>query len=117
MFKKGNPGGPGRPKKLYSRSTECKFVIESFLGKTIPQRLMEIAKANPRMEVDILTTLLPFCYPKLGSVDITAHMDGPKETSEEIKKVAHELKEMKHLKDSFEVSDADFKAIEIEKIP
>ena len=46
-------------------------IVELALGQTIPDRILQIvqATADPKWEVEILTGLMPYCYPKLTSVE------------------------------------------------
>ncbi len=74
-FEKGHRHATGRPKgSLNKIRTVARDSIESVLGKSIPERLMELATLNPRHEADILISLLPYCYPKLHAVDIEAQV-------------------------------------------
>lgn len=45
-------------------------VVEETLGKSIPERLLELAKQQPENEVIILKELMPYCYCKLAPVAI-----------------------------------------------
>lgn len=69
----GRPKGGKNLKKVILRE-----VIETaLLGKSIPEYIMEKIntdprlKSDPRLEIDILMDLMPYCYPKVQAVEIT----------------------------------------------
>lgn len=77
QFQKGKPRHPnagrraGTPNKSTLVASEVVSIV--YEGKSIPERLAEIAKTNRKYEVQILIALLPYCCPKLTSMEITNH--------------------------------------------
>lgn len=61
--KKGTPNGERRL---------AREIIENALQKSIPERLLELCIIYPDKEPDILQSLMPFCYPKLQTMQISA---------------------------------------------
>lgn len=91
MFKAGQPRpqNAGRRKGTPNKATqELRDTIRAALGgKSIAERMMQIAKEKPMLELQILTELLPYESPKLTSTtieaDVTNH-DGDKESVDEL---------------------------------
>jgi len=72
-FVKGNKLGRGRPKGSPNKDKRTvRDIIEGVLGKSIPERLLELAKMKPQQEQDILIALMPYTYPKLQSTEVKA---------------------------------------------
>lgn len=83
-FEKGRTKTGGRTKGSQNKSRKLvRDIVEGALnGKTIPERLLELTNGNPDREIDVLTDLLPYCYPKLQAVDITSVPDGGESSDE-----------------------------------
>lgn len=99
MRPKGSDKTPGSGIKKGQTHAESKKrtvreIVEQCLGKTIPERLLEIAKENPLKEAEILDGLMPYTYPKLQAVEMKATVDHT-ETTEAIQELADQLRQMK----------------------
>lgn len=94
-FIKGQPKKGGRQKGTPNRSKVfVKEIVEAALGKSIPDRLLEIAKAQPREEKEILLALLPYAYPKLQSTEIEATIHGDVEVTVYVEQALKEIEAM-----------------------
>lgn len=83
-FKKGapRPANAGIKKgqtHAESKKRTVREIVEACLGKTIPERLLEIGKNHPDKEADILEGLMPYTYPRLAAVEVKAEVDVPTE--------------------------------------
>ncbi len=59
----------GRKKGTPNKANRAfREILEEGLGKTIPERLLELIQANPDHETETLLQLLPYCYCKLAPV-------------------------------------------------
>lgn len=67
-----------------SKKRTVREIVEACLGKTIPERLLEIAAGNPEKEADILDGLMPYTYPRLAAVEMKAEVDIPTETVDDL---------------------------------
>lgn len=76
----------GTPHK-YSRACLVRDIVQEKLGKSIPERLLELSKLMPDREADILLDLMPYCHPKLAQIDMTAQAALLNETSGDSKVV------------------------------
>lgn len=75
-FVKGHKKLGGRAKgQVSSEKKLAREIIEGVLKKTIPERLLEIAQRQPAKETEILLALLPYCYPKLQSMEVAATLE------------------------------------------
>lgn len=75
-FEKGHKkiGGnvKGQPNKERRMVRE---IVEACLGSTVPELLLEeLARATPKLKVQILEGLMPYCYPKLQSIEVSAEV-------------------------------------------
>ena len=81
-FKKGQKGGPGRPKGLPNKSTQAaKEAIAAFVDGNADRLqgwLDEIAKEKgPQAAFECFSTLLEYHVPKLARQEITGKDNGP----------------------------------------
>lgn len=88
-FKKGapRPANAGIKKgqtHAESKKRTVREIVEACLGKTIPERLLEIAEKHPEKEADILDGLMPYTYPRLAAVEMKAEVDIPTETVDDL---------------------------------
>lgn len=61
-------------------------IVEAFYGgKSVIQRLLELAQKNPRDELDILKAILPYCHPKLVATEVTQPEKDSDEKVQELK--------------------------------
>lgn len=70
-------GTPNKDKNL------VRDIVEQCLGKSIPARLIEIAKKDPRQEASILEGLMPYAYARMQAIEVTADVES-NSTSEEV---------------------------------
>lgn len=90
---KGHPKWGGRKKGTPNKvNAAVREIVEQVLGKTIPERLLEIARDRPREEPDILMALLPYSYPKLAQTQIIG--DVTLNASEEINRLVEEWEKL-----------------------
>lgn len=98
-FVKGQKKTGGMKKGFISPQKQIvREVIEKSLGKSIPERLMELSGGDPDKETDILLDLMPYCYPKLQALQIShdpSQDKSPKELVEEREKDYEEIMRMK----------------------
>lgn len=98
MFKPGNKKIAGRQKGTPNKNKQVvREIVEAALGKSIPDRLIEIAKSNPRLEAGILADLLPYAHPKLQAVEHSGEI-GNTAASEAVKELSDWLKKTRELK-------------------
>jgi len=63
-FKKGNPG---RPKGALGKDTRTvRDMIESALGRSIPEEMLRLAGENKQDKLRVMESLLPYTYRKLA---------------------------------------------------
>jgi hypothetical protein len=72
-FVKGQSKIGGRQKgSLNKNKLAVREIVEKALGKTIPESLLEIAESlDPEKRANLLMDLMPFCYPKLQTIECT----------------------------------------------
>jgi hypothetical protein len=74
-FEKGHPKYGGIKKGETQRERRVvREIVEECLGSTLPQRLLSLAKNSPKLEIQILEGLMPYCYPRLQSVEMNAEI-------------------------------------------
>lgn len=96
MFQKGNPKPPGSGRKPGQPNKHTQAVRDAikaaYNGKTLVERLLEIAKEKPSREEDILKELLPYESYRLSAAtveaDVTTHNqeDRAKEVADELER-------------------------------
>lgn len=73
-FEKGHKKIGGRTKGAINRKT-FREIFEEGLGKSIPERLLELCKQRPSEEKDILKIVLPYSYAKLQNIEMSGSVD------------------------------------------
>ena len=97
-FQKGHLKRGGRQKGVPNKDkATVRQIIEGSLGKSIPERMMELAGSNPREQMGVLIELLPYTYSKLQSVELSGDL-AVHETNEEVKEIAEWLRQVKEKK-------------------
>lgn len=96
-FQKGHAPMGGRPKGVTSKRLLVREIIEKCLGRTLPEDLLDMANKNPKLAMDIKIALLPYCHPKLQSIEVRADIDATLDTSEQVNQLIEELKALKQL--------------------
>lgn len=101
MFQPGHEKKGGRKKGTPNRDkAQVRAIVECCLGKSIPERLMELVggkNADPEAERDLLLDLMPYCYPKLASVEHSGEIANP-EGSDAVKELTAELMKISGMK-------------------
>lgn len=99
-FEQGHQKVGGRKAGTPNRATaEMKKTIEEILGKSIPERLLELARSdqhNPETELKTLLVLMSYCYPKLSSVELK-EPHRPEDLNERVVKMRRELLALKEI--------------------
>ena len=99
IVKKGRGGaqpGSGRPPGTPNKATQTvrEQVKLALGGVDIVDRLCEMAKSNPDMEMRVYEVLMPYCLPKLRVVELKGEIESKVQASEEVKAVAGWIAEM-----------------------
>lgn len=69
-FQPGHPKYGGKKKGfIYSEKAKAGEMVSAILGKSVIERLLEIATQQPKYEVEILTSLLPYTHPKMQTIE------------------------------------------------
>lgn len=78
LFGKGNNFGKGRPKGSLSKKG-INELVEEKLGRNIIDEMLTLAGSNPKLRLEVLRDLLPYCYPKLQATtldgDVSANLE------------------------------------------
>lgn len=100
-WEKGKPKTGGRQKGVPNKSkTLVRDIVEKALGQTIPERLLDISQnLDPKEQASLLMDLMPFCYPKLQTIECT--MDESEALSES--KEARHQEAISWIKELFQV--------------
>lgn len=74
---KGHPkyAGAGRVAGVPNKNKAvCREIIELALGKSLPDKIAELAEQirDPKDKAQILSGLMPYCYPKLATVEVVS---------------------------------------------
>lgn len=81
-FEPGHKLSPGRQKgSKNNRGSLVRAQIESELGKSLPQAILDLSNYDPELDdktlakkkyqVARLENMMPYCYPKLQSTEVT----------------------------------------------
>lgn len=73
LFTKGGKGGPGRPKR--QRIPVADIVSAALEGRNLVEEMIRLAGNNPKLKLDVLRDLLPYCYPRLQAVEVPVEDD------------------------------------------
>lgn len=73
-FVKGKPKTGGRTKGTINIKT-FRELVEEKLGKSIPERLLELCIEKPSEEKDILKAMLPYAHAKLQNIEMSGSVD------------------------------------------
>ncbi len=83
-FQPGHKRLGGRPKGSLNKDKRLvREIIEAKLGKSIPERLLQISKGNPELEFQVLNGLMPYCYCKLAPIAVPAPLSAEEEALKE----------------------------------
>lgn len=94
-FKPGHKKIGGRQKGSGNRNG-FRALIEDALGSSIPERLINLIQTHPDQEIDILKACLPYAYPKLNSMTVSADVEISEDVNKaKIQELALKLSEIK----------------------
>jgi hypothetical protein len=95
-FKKGKPKTGGVQKGGTHTKKAVREIVEAALGgKTIPEEMLTLAGANPKLRLQVLEGLLPYSYPKLQAIEHSGEIGNP--ASEEVKELVEWLKKTREI--------------------
>lgn len=93
-FEPGHKKHGGRKAGTPNRSsTAVRELVEAGLGKSIPERLLELTTEvawHAETELKTLLVLMPYCYPRLAAVQFQASVD-ERDFNVEIEAMKHDL--------------------------
>ena len=102
-FQKGHKKTGGRPKGAPNRDKRVvKEIVEAALGRSLPEEILShyvnLKSTKPVMAAKIAEGLMPYCYPKLQSIEVDGSLGGlSPEQEKEVAELTALLKETKKL--------------------
>lgn len=76
-FEPGHKKVGGRVSGVPNKAqASVRSIVEAALGGTIADELIKLTKSNTDKRIAVLTTLLPYCHPKLAPMEPSKDTDG-----------------------------------------
>lgn len=110
--KKGSTNKRAHPARA-ERKLVRTMVEDALGGKSIPQKMLELAGEDKEKQLWVLKELMPYTYPKLASIDVNALVEGSEDAqrlTEQRAQLEKQFKELLELKRE----EREVPAIEVE---
>jgi hypothetical protein len=112
-FRKGREKTGGRRKGSINcdRWIARQILAECLGGMSIPARLLALTQNDPLAEVDVLQSLMPFCHPRIASIELEISSEvSDQRKSAEVAILSQKLTELTNMKIYEEVERSLLKA-------